>query len=93
MVAANPSLPVDAHNVLEKIARTGPVCKIQFSRLLKNAHLPFDRLTALSFAEGLRCARHSSLRRTKQYASFLILLRALHPCFHRDGVCAFLNSL
>jgi len=22
---------------------------------LKNGHLPFDRLTALSFAEGLRC--------------------------------------
>jgi hypothetical protein len=26
------------------------------SRLLKNVHLPFDWLTALSFAEGLRCA-------------------------------------
>jgi len=46
---------------------------------LKNTRLPFDRLTALSFAEGLRCAYHSSLRRTKEYASFLIIARALHP--------------
>jgi len=36
---------------------------------LKNAHLPFDGLTALSFAEGLRCAHHSSLRRTKNFYS------------------------
>jgi hypothetical protein len=35
-----------------------------FKQLLKNAHL-------------LRCARHSSLRRTKKYASFLMTLRAL----------------
>jgi hypothetical protein len=33
---------------------------------LKNAHL-------------LRCAHHSSLRRTEKYASFLMILRALHP--------------
>jgi len=48
------------------------------SRLLKNAHLPFDRLAALSFAEGLRCAHHSSLRRSQKYASFLMISRALH---------------
>ena len=35
------------------------------SRLLKNAHL-------------LRCAHYSSLRRTEEYASFLITSRALH---------------
>jgi hypothetical protein len=45
---------------------------------LKKAHLPFDRLTALSIVEGLRCAHHSSLRRTKQYASFHMISRALH---------------
>ena len=27
----------------------------------------------------LRCAHHSSLRRTKEYASFLMISRALHP--------------
>jgi hypothetical protein len=36
------------------------------SRLLKNAHL-------------LRCAHHSSLRRTERYASFLMISRVLHP--------------
>jgi hypothetical protein len=36
-----------------------------FNRLLKNAHL-------------LRCAHPSSLQRTKKYASFLLILRALH---------------
>jgi len=35
------------------------------SELLKNAHL-------------LRCAYHSSLRRTQKYASFLMMSRALH---------------
>jgi hypothetical protein len=34
-----------------------------FERLPKNTHLPFDRLTALSFSEGLRCACHLSLPR------------------------------
>ena len=29
----------------------------------------------------LRCAYHSSLRRTQKYASFLMTARALHLCF------------
>jgi hypothetical protein len=37
-----------------------------FSGLLKNARL-------------LRCACHSSLRRTEKYASFFMALRALDP--------------
>jgi hypothetical protein len=53
-------------------------------RLLETAHLPFDKLMALSKAEGpfgrltvlrkvegLRYPRPSSLRRTPMYASFL----------------------
>ena len=43
-------------------------------RLVKNVHLPFDRLTALSFAEGLR----TLCRRTEEYASLLMKARALH---------------
>jgi len=52
--------------------------------LLKNTHLPFDRLMALSGstsltvlskskdkAEGLRCPHPSSLRRTGLYVSLL----------------------
>jgi hypothetical protein len=38
-------------------------------RLSENAHLPFDRLTALSKAEGLRYPHPSSLQRTSTYAS------------------------
>jgi DHA1 family multidrug resistance protein-like MFS transporter len=38
--------------------------------LSENAHLPFDMLTALSEAEGLRYPHPSSLRRTSMYASF-----------------------
>ena len=38
-------------------------------RLSENAHLPFDRLTALSIAEGLRYPHPLSLRRTGMYAS------------------------
>jgi hypothetical protein len=34
---------------------------------------------ALSFAEGLRRAHYSSLRRTRMYASFRMMSRALHP--------------
>jgi hypothetical protein len=41
---------------------------LNFSRLLKNARL-------------LRCACHSSLRRTDKYASFRMTARALHPVF------------
>ena len=49
--------------------------RLSGSRLLKNAHLPFGRLTALSFAEGLRCATPAY----EKYASFLMILHALHP--------------
>jgi len=45
---------------------------------LKNIHLPFDRLTALSAAEGLRCVCHSFLGRSKKYASFLMPAHVLH---------------
>jgi hypothetical protein len=38
---------------------------------MKNAHLPFDRLMALSNVEGLRCLHPSSLRRTGLYVSLL----------------------
>jgi hypothetical protein len=39
--------------------------------------VPFDRLTALSFAEGFRYAYHPSLQRIKKYASFLVIAQAL----------------
>ena len=35
-------------------------------RLSENAHLPFDKLTALNKVEGLRCTHPSSLQRTAQ---------------------------
>jgi hypothetical protein len=41
--------------------------------------LPFDRLTALSCAEGLRCVRHASLRRTGKECSFLCSLQRNEP--------------
>jgi hypothetical protein len=47
-------------------------------RPLKNAHLPFDRLTALSRVEGRRYPRSSSLRRTSMYASLFGISGALH---------------
>jgi hypothetical protein len=54
------------HPACHNILTTGPVIMIQFiSRLLKNTHL-------------LRCANLSSLRRTVEYASFLVISRALH---------------
>ncbi len=50
-------------------------------RLLKNTHL-------------LRCAHPSSLRRTLQYASFLLISRALHPdVFDQPGKTLFNNLL
>jgi hypothetical protein len=53
-------------------------------RLSENAHLPFDRLTALSKVEGLRYPRPSSLRRTFMYASFLGISEALQlDIFHQ----------
>jgi len=54
---------------------------IRFSRLLKNAHL-------------LRCAHHASLRRTKKYASFCMISRALHLCiFEQPVFIDFINKL
>ena len=47
-------------------------------RLLKNAHLPFDRLMALSNVEGRRCPHPSSLRRTGLYVSLLGISGALY---------------
>ncbi len=53
-------------------------------RLLEKAHLPFDKLTALSKVEGLRYHHPSSLRRTSLYASFLGISEALHmDLFHQ----------
>jgi len=63
-------------------------------RLLKNAHLPFDRLMALSKAEGLRCPPPSSLRRTGLYVSFLGLSGALYlSVFEQPTSRAFLSAL
>jgi hypothetical protein len=45
---------------------------------MKTAHLPFDRLMALSKAEGQRYPHSSSLRRTCVYASVLGISDALH---------------
>jgi len=51
------------------------------SRLLKNTHL-------------LHCAHPSSLRRTVQYASFLLISRALHlDVFDQPGRNYFFNNL
>jgi hypothetical protein len=53
-------------------------------RLSENAHLPFDKLMALSKTEGLRYPRPSSLRRTSMYASFLGISEALQlDIFHQ----------
>ena len=76
-------------------------------RLSGNAHLPFDklmalskvegpfgRLTALSKVEGLRYPHPSSLRRTSTYASFLGILEALHmDIFHQPLRIRFFDSL
>jgi hypothetical protein len=52
-----------------------------YRRLLKNTHLP-------------RCAHHSSLRRTQQYASFLMMSRALHPrIFEQPFIQFFFNNM
>jgi hypothetical protein len=52
--------------------------------LPENAHLPFDKLMALSKVEGLRYPHPSSLRRTSLYASFLGISEALHlDIFHQ----------
>jgi hypothetical protein len=63
-------------------------------RLSENAHLPFDKLMALSKVEGLRYPHPSSLRRTSMYASFLGISEALHmDIFHQPLTCWFFDSL
>jgi hypothetical protein len=76
-------------------------------RLSENAHLPFDKLmalsktegpfgklTALSKVEGLRYPHPSSLRRTSLYASFLGISEALHmDIFHQPLSTRFFDSL
>jgi hypothetical protein len=62
--------------------------------LLKNAHLPFDRLTALSEVEGLCCLHPSSLRRTFMYASLLGISGALHlDVFEQSVNMDFFNTI
>jgi len=63
-------------------------------RLSENAHLPFDKLMALSKVEGLRYPHPSSLRRTSMYASFLGISEALHmDIFHQPLRIPFFESL
>jgi len=52
--------------------------RLPFCGLLKN-----DRL--------LRCAYHSSLRRTEEYASFLMISYALHPIIFEQPVDDIFN--
>ncbi|MGD8984386.1 MAG: hypothetical protein PVI53_10195, partial [Desulfobacteraceae bacterium] len=60
----------------------------------ENAHLPFDKLMALSKVEGLRYPHPSSLRRTSIYASFLGISEALHlDIFHPPPTIRFFDSL
>jgi hypothetical protein len=48
----------------------------------------------LENARLLRCAYHSSLRRTEKYASFLMILHALHPSiFEQPAQNNFFNNL
>jgi hypothetical protein len=61
--------------------------------LSENAHLPFDKLMALSKVEGLRYPHPSSLRRTSMYASFLGISEALHlDIFHQPLRSRFFDS-
>jgi hypothetical protein len=76
-------------------------------RLSENAHLPFDKLmalskiegpfgklTVLSRVEGLRYPHPSSLRRTCLYASFLGISEALHmDIFHQPLRGRFFDGL
>jgi hypothetical protein len=66
-------------------------------RLSENAHLPFDRLTALSKVEGLRYPHPSSLRRTSMYASFLGISSRSKACgmdiFHQPLRSRFFDNL
>jgi hypothetical protein len=61
---------------------------------LENAHLPFDKLMALSKTEGLRYPHPSSLRRTSLYASFLGISEALQlDIFHQPLRNRFFDNL
>ena len=63
-------------------------------RLSENAHLPFDKLMALSKVEGLRYPHPSSLWRTSVYASFLGISEALHmDIFHQPQKSRFFETL
>ena len=63
-------------------------------RLSETAHLPFDKLMALSKVEGLRYPHPLSLRRTSMYASFLGISEALHvDIFHQPLRSWFFDSL
>ena len=70
------------HQCYGRVHATGTHEKIVLSLwLLKNTHL-------------LRCAHHSSLRRTKKYASFLMISRALHlRIFEQPVQKGFFNIL
>jgi hypothetical protein len=62
-------------------------------RLPENAHLPFNKLMALSKVEGLRYPHPSSLRRPSLYASFLGISEALHmDIFHQPLRMGFYDS-
>jgi hypothetical protein len=62
--------------------------------LLKNTHLPFDRLTALSKIEGRRYPHPSPLRRTGKYASLLGISEALPPdIFQQPADRGFFDNL
>jgi hypothetical protein len=60
---------------------------------METVHLPFDKLMALSKAEGLRYPHPSSLRRTSMYASFLGISEALQlNIFHQPLRGRFFDS-
>jgi hypothetical protein len=56
-------------------------------RLSKNVHLPFDKLTALSKVEGLRCTHPSSLQRTVHVR--LIPQGLVHPASKRFSTASW----
>jgi hypothetical protein len=64
------------------------------NRLLKNAHLPSDRLMALSNVEGRRCPHPSSPRGTGLYVSLLGISGAFYPgVFEQPAIRAFFSNL
>ena len=84
------ALTEDFHSVWSRIFTSFKNLK----RLSENAHLPFDKLMALSKVEGLRYPHPSSLRRTFMYASFLGISEALDlDIFHQPLRNRFFDSL